>query len=91
MNFKFFTSFVAVAALLALVGCEKGPTEPTDNPGGEGEGVTRFMATIETPEVSRAILATDNCGSIKYLYVSFANFGNTNPSALTKLPNINLS
>ena len=63
MNFKFFTSFVAVAAL--LVGCEKGPTEPTENPGGEGEGVTRFMATIETPEVSRAILETDNTATWK--------------------------
>ena len=60
MKFKFFTSFVVAAALLTFTGCEKGPNEDTENPGIKGQGITRFMASIETPKVSRAIISSSN-------------------------------
>ena len=58
MNFKFFTSFVAAAVMLAFVGCQPGPDDENDTP--VEEGVTSFMATINTPEVSRVILQSNN-------------------------------
>lgn len=65
MSFKIFTSLVATATMLAFIGCQKGPNEGEDNPIVEGEGVSRFVATIATPELSRAQLKSDNAPTWK--------------------------
>ena len=60
MSLKFFTSLVAAATMLAFVSCQNGPAGGGDNPEVEGEGVSCFMATIATPELSRAQLEASN-------------------------------
>ena len=65
MSFKIFTSLVATATMLAFIGCQKGPNEGEDNPIVESEGVSRFVATIATPELSRAQLKSDNAPTWK--------------------------
>ena len=60
MKIKWFAKIVALVAISAVVGCQKGPESNEDAPIVDGEGVSRFMATIATPEVSRAMLQGDN-------------------------------
>ena len=89
MNFKFLASLFAATALLAFVGCQPGPDEEDGNP--VGEGVTSFTATINTPEVSRALLnggvptwkAGDNMLILSYNGATITNFKSTiNPSTI---------
>ena len=60
MKIKWFANIVALVSLFAVVGCEPGPDPTDDTPVVDGEGVSRFMATISTPELSRATLQGNN-------------------------------
>lgn len=90
MKFNFFKVLVAAAALFAVVGCQPGPDDENETP--VEEGVSSFLATINTPELSRAVLkkqtptwkAGDNMLVLSYNGSAITNFKSTiDPSTIS--------
>ena len=90
MKFNFFRTLIAAAALFTVVGCQPGPDDENDNT--VEQGVATFMATINTPELSRAVLkgdtptwkAGDNMLVLSYNGSTITNFKSTiDPSTIS--------
>lgn len=92
MKIKWFANIVALVSLFAVVGCEPGPDPTDDTPVVDGEGVSRFMATISTPELSRATLQGNNTPTWKagdnMLVLSYNGSAITNFRSTIDLPSL---
>ena len=86
MRFKSFAKLAAMAAFLLVAGCQNGPGEEPETPTPEGGDITRFAATIPTPEATRAVVngentpvwkAGDNLLVLSYNGATVTNFKST--------------
>ena len=60
MKINYFVRLAAVTALLWMAGCQQGSVEEPEAPAVVGGDITRFSATIPTPEPSRAVINSEN-------------------------------